>query len=148
MKINRIIVFVFFYLFFVNKISAETVVGCKIGNDTFLYTGYQGVQSFYVTQYYIPTFPTYTTPKKDFLNSWYNSYNNCPYFDGSPTYGEQCAVSGITTVKNGSVRNLGQTITYKLTYQCPIDDYIPFLLLFLGGISVFFLRSRTCIVVM
>ena len=129
-------------LIFGFKVKAETVVGCKIGNDTFLYTGYQGIKPYPVNPYYIPTFPTYTTPTKDFLLSWYNAYNNCPYFDGNPTYGEQCAVSGITNVSNGSVNGLGQVISYKLTYNCPIDNYSIILLILVGGTGFGFLYRR------
>lgn len=127
-----------FYL----KSNAETVVGCKIGNDTFLYTGYLGVQPYQVNPYYIPTFPTYTTPTKDFLNSWYNSYNSCPYFDGNPSYGGQCAVSGITVVSGKKIENLGQVITYTLTYNCPIDNYSLILLILGGGMGLLFIYKK------
>ena len=140
MEKSKVIILILIFAFL--KSNAETVVGCKIGNDTFLYTGYQGVKPYPVSQYYIPTFPTYTTPTKDFLNSWYTSYNNCPYFDGNPTYGEQCAVSGITVVSNGRVNNLGQTITYTLTYNCPIDTYSLLLLILTGVTGVVFIYRR------
>ena len=142
MKKINILLFNVLFLFVFQKSNAETVVGCKIGNDNFLYTGYQGIQAYPVSQYYIPTFPTYTTPTKDFLNSWYNAYDNCPYFDGNPTYGEQCAVSGVTNVSNGSVNNLGQTITYTLTYNCPIDNFSLILLVLGGAMGFTFIYKR------
>ncbi|MGF1923576.1 MAG: hypothetical protein ACQUHE_05315 [Bacteroidia bacterium] len=121
---------------------AETVTGCKIGNDEFLYAGYQGVQPYPVSQWYIPTFPTYTLPKKDFLQAWYNSYASCPYFVGNPSYGGQCAVQGITHVSNGEVRNLGNTITYTITYECPIDNEIIVLLITISASSVYYIRRE------
>lgn len=142
MKKNYFYIFTIFFLLNFYKVKAETVVGCKIGNDAFLYTGYQGIQAYPVNPYYIPTFPTYATPTKDFLLSWYNAYNNCPHFDGTPTYGQQCAVSGITNVSNGSVNNLGQVITYTLTYDCPIDNYSLILLVMGGGIGVLFIYRK------
>lgn len=142
MKKRIIFIFNALLLFTSLKSNAETVVGCKIGNDDFLYTGYQGVKPYPVNPYYIPTFPTYTTPTKDFLNSWYTSYNNCVYFDGNPTYGAQCAVSGITNVSGGSVNNLGQTITYTLTYNCPLDNYSLILLVLSGGMGIAFIYRK------
>ena len=141
MKIINVVLFVVF-LFISTKVNAETVTGCKIGNDTFLYTGYQGVQAYPVSQWYAPTYPTYTTPLKDFLDSWYTSYNNCPYFANNPTYGAQCAVSGVTNVSNGEVKNLGQTITYTLTYQCPIDDYAWAILILAGALGTAVIYRR------
>ena len=142
MKKNYLFLIVTLIIIFSFKIKADTVVGCKIGNDAFLYTGYQGIKPYPVNPYYIPTFPTYTTPTKDFLISWYNAYDNCPHFDGNPTYGQQCAVSGVTNVSNGSVNNLGQVITYTLAYNCSIDNYSIILLVMGGGIGVLFINRR------
>ncbi len=121
---------------------AETVTGCKIGNDEFLYTGYQGVQPYPVSQWYIPTFPTYTLPKKDFLQAWYNNYASCPQFVGQPVYGAQCAVQGITHVSNGSVQDLGNAVTYTITYACPIDNKVIVLLFTISVSSVFYIRRE------
>ncbi len=113
-----------------------------MGNDEFLYTGYQGVQPYPVSQWYTPTFPTYTLPKKDFLQAWYNNYASCPQFVGQPVYGAQCAVQGITHVSNGSVQNLGNTVTYTITYACPIDNEIVVLLFTISASSVFYIRRE------
>ncbi len=134
----------YFILFFIGFLTttncfAETVTGCKIGNDEFLYTGYQGVQPYPVSQWYTPTFPTYTLPKKDFLQAWYNNYASCPQFATQPVYGVQCAVQGITYVSNGSVHDLGNTVTYTLTYDCPIDNGVVLLLIVIGASSVFYI---------
>ncbi|GEM_PF-3024136 len=142
MRVIKSIVISFALLLSSYNCFAETVTGCRLGNDDFLYTGYNGVQPYPVSQWYVPEFPTYTTPKKDFLNSWYTSYNNCPYFANNPTYGAQCAIQGITYVSGGEVKNLGQTITYTLTYDCPLDDYTWALLLLVGGLGVVVISKR------
>ncbi len=120
----------------------ETVTGCRIGNDNFLYTGYQGVQPYPVSQWYIPTFATYSNPKKDFLQEWYNDYASCPKFVGNPVYGAQCAVEGITHVANNWVQNLGNTITYTITYDCPIDDQVIILLIAIGIFATYFIKRE------
>jgi hypothetical protein len=131
-----------FFSFLISQQSfAETVTGCKIGNDEFLYAGYQGVQAYPVSQWYIPTFPTYSLPKKDFLQAWYNNYASCPRFDGQPTYGVQCAVQGITHVSNGEVKDLGNTVTYTITYNCPIDHHAIIFLIAIAGTSIFFIKQ-------
>ncbi len=122
---------------------AETVTGCRIGQDEFVYSNYIGVKQYTVSQWYKPSFPTYANPKKDFLQAWYNSYASCPYFVGSPSYGAQCAVQGITTASNGSMQNLGQTITYTITYQCPIDNEVIVLLVSIAAAAVYYLRKET-----
>lgn len=120
----------------------ETITGCKIGNNEFVYATYQGVQPYPVSQWYIPTFPTYTTPTKQFLQAWYNNYASCPQFVGQPSYGGQCAVQGITHVSNGQVKNLGNTVTYTVTYECPLDSKTTLLLFAIGTTSVFYLRRE------
>ncbi|MEJ5992817.1 hypothetical protein WG904_00205 [Pedobacter sp. Du54] len=140
----RFIYFISLFVVFligVVECRAETVTGCKIGNDEFLYTGYQGQQPYPVSQWYIPTFPTYTLPKKDFLQAWYNNYSSCPQFVGNPSYGAQCAVQGITIVSNGQVKNLGNTITYTITYNCPLDRYVVVLFFAISASSVFYIRK-------
>lgn len=135
--------FIFTFLFFTSLDTfAETVTGCRIGSDNFLYTGYQGVQPYPVSQWYIPTFPTYTNPKKDFLQAWYNSYSSCPFFVGNPSYGAQCAVQGITYVDGNKIKNLGNTITYTISYECPIDNEVIVLLFSIGALSVYYLRRK------
>jgi hypothetical protein len=136
-------IFALLLILFIHKVSvAETVVGCKIGNNEFLYTGYQGVQPYPVSQWYIPTFPTYTLPTKDFLQAWYNNYSSCPQFVGQPVYGAQCAVQGITNVSNGEVKNLGNTVTYTITHNCPIDNKTIFLLIGVTFSSIYFIKRR------
>lgn len=142
MRAIKSVIFSFIFLLASLSCFAETVTGCRIGSDDFLYTGYNGVQPYPVSQWYVPSYPTYTTPKKEFLNSWYTSYNNCPYFVGNPTYGAQCAVQGITYVSNGEVKNLGQTITYTLTYDCPIDDHVWLLLILASAYGAVFVYKR------
>ena len=133
----------FLFVFSIHQVcNAETVVGCKIGNDEFLYTGYQGVQPYPVSQWYIPTFPTYTLPTKDFLQAWYNNYSSCPQFIGQPVYGAQCAVEGITHVADNHVKNLGNTVTYTVTYNCPIDNNTILLLISITFSSVFYIRKE------
>ncbi|MES2417980.1 MAG: hypothetical protein V4541_07305 [Bacteroidota bacterium] len=140
-KLIRYLIFFSCTFFLTIAVSAETVTGCRIGNDPFLYTGYQGVKPYPVSQYYIPTFATYTTPTKDFLQAWYNDYSSCPRFVGNPSYGAQCAVPGITVVANGSVQNLGNTITYTITYNCPIDNWLPVGLIMISFVAVHFIRK-------
>lgn len=145
MRFSRYIILVFVGFSLSISSYAQTVVGCRIGNDSFLYTGYQGVQPYPVSQYYIPTFPTYGNPKKDFLQDWYNDYSSCPRFVGQPSYGAQCAVQGITFVGNGWVQGLGNTITYTLTYNCdiPIDDDVWILILGSCILALVFLLKKT-----
>ena len=91
-----------------------------------------------VFQYYIPT---YRTSKTDFLNSSYNSYDNCIYIDGRPIYGAQYAVSGITYIGNGDVQNLRQKITCKLTYQHKIEYYNLMLFTMTCVVEFLFIKS-------
>lgn len=142
MRFTKPVIFFFSILILSTAGFAQTVTGCRIGNDNFLYTNYQGIQSYPVSQWYQPTFPTYTSPTKPFLQDWYNDYSSCPRFVGNPSYGAQCAVQGITIASGGWVQHLGLTITYTLSYQCPIDNEVFVLLTGVGIFSVYFIRRE------
>lgn len=120
-----------------------TVTGCRIGNNNFLYTSSQGVKPWPVSQWYVPTFETYSNPgqTEPFLQSWYDSYNNCKHFVGNPVYSAQCAVEGITYISNNSVKNLGNTITYTVVETCPLDEEVIYLLVMTIIASVWFMRK-------
>lgn len=119
---------------------AETVKGCQINSQAFLYTDYVGVREYAINQWYKPTYETYTQAQTaEFLTAWYNP-NNCPHFQNVNIGSPQCAVQGITYVSGGNIYNLGNTVIYELTYpncspdpmSLPLDDYTG---LFIAAIS-------------
>ena len=81
----------------------------------------------------------------------FSSVTNCNSpSNASATYvlsGEvssRSATGGRCYVKYSNTNTQGTAVSFTRTHQCPIDDYIPFVLLLMLPVSFMFSRRRIC----
>jgi hypothetical protein len=69
--------------------------------------------------------------------------SDCPLGSTTSTQFAQVLTTSNTNCSIGAfgLGGTGKLVTYKLAY-CPIDDYIPFLILAAGGLGFFYLRRK------
>jgi len=135
MKITRVYVFLCLLLIFCLKAKAQQ--GCVISGKIFYQkTGEVGAP---LTRYLYDSSLSYdviaTCPAND-----YNTYalQGTAVTTGFPFYTLiECGFTG----DSWFVANRGRVYNFTIL-NCPIDDYIPFLILVTGGLGFFYLRRK------
>lgn len=140
---------IFLLLFLSYNFNALADVGCAInpsgGSDggNFIYTTYLGKVTITVNDYYKPQFENYAGPVS-LVNNWNENPNACPRH--TTTY--QSAGSGGDCLINGDINKKGNLVYYTpiscntTTVPMPLDDYIPLLVIIVGGVGALFIKKR------
>lgn len=131
---------VLFCLIFNQRVKADA--GCR-------YTGGGSDRVYYRTT----TVGTPNNTYEYFTNEYWIQFSSSVSCNSSPyqtsTYVKSAEVTTRTDAKGGrcyvnfaNSYALGTPVTFVRTYQCPIDDYIPFLLLIMLPVSIGFVRRK------
>ena len=129
---KKILFFLFVSFIMINPLKAQDPYGCVVfyNGATTLFTNYSNTVG--TTRYYK------NTPAKNYYVRYDNSDPHCGILvQYTSPYSGGCSVIGLTT---------GSFATRTSMNTCPIDDYLPLLLLIAGGLGFFWLKSNDVLI--